>query len=214
MSRNFLYALFGWNIIITIALAWLFWSKGEQSRDRTAAEPTGGPARVVDSSTDTAHGDLRLAYFRMDSVIAGYNMVKEKSEKFKQEGQRLETKLGAEARRAQARYDELMGKDRTYTTQAENEADQAEIERLAANIQGMQAQSQENLARLEATMLQEIQTELMGYLEEYNKGRGFTYILSIQNGGQIMVGQGATDITTNVVDGLNGQYAKEEPTTP
>lgn len=73
-------------------------------------------------------------------------------------------------------------------------------------VQQLQAEGEEQLARLEARILQEISDELKSYLEEYNKTAGFDYIFSVQNGGQIWVGNEQLDITDDLVNGLNARY--------
>jgi len=79
-------------------------------------------------------------------------------------------------------------------------------------IQGQQARSEEQLATLEGDMLTEITSELKSHLEMYNKEAGFDYIFSVQNGGQVWVGNEDLDITNELVKGLNAKYrAKKGP---
>jgi outer membrane protein len=115
--------------------------------------------------------------------------------------------------KAQARYNELMSKDHTYSTKAELEADEAELKKRADEIQEMRATSQERLDRMQMQMLQEITDEIMGYLKEYNAAAGFDYIFSIQDGGQIWVGNEGLNITRDVLEGLNARHRarKEAP---
>ncbi|MCB0769660.1 MAG: OmpH family outer membrane protein, partial [Flavobacteriales bacterium] len=89
---------------------------------------------------------------------------------------------------------------------AEVAQDEAELQGLMAKIQGQQASSEEQLARMEAAMLTEITNELKEYLENYNKSAGFDYIFSVQNGGQIWVGNKDLNITSELVAGLNARY--------
>ncbi|HOY28248.1 MAG TPA: OmpH family outer membrane protein, partial [Flavobacteriales bacterium] len=126
--------------------------------------------------------------------------------RFRSEGQRLEGSLKSEMAKAQARYEELMAKGHTYSTQAEVAKDEQELQQLMARIQGQQANSEEQLARLEAQMLTEITQELRGYMEQYNKTAGFDYIFSVQNGGQVWVGNEGLDISDELINGLNERY--------
>jgi outer membrane protein len=55
-------------------------------------------------------------------------------------------------------------------------------------------------------MLTEITQELRGYMEQYNKTAGFDYIFSVQNGGQVWVGNEGLDISDELINGLNERY--------
>jgi len=63
---------------------------------------------------------------------------------------------------------------------------------------------------LQAHALQQITGEIQDFLTEYNKAAGFDYIFSIQDGGQIWVGNKGLDISDDVVNGLNARYATKK----
>ena len=51
-------------------------------------------------------------------------------------------------------------------------------------------------------------------MEEYNKQAGYDYIFSIQDAGQIWVGNKALDITPAVVNGLNARHRQQRTAAP
>ena len=209
MSKNISILLIVWNVILSA------FAVRSLMVNSAGAEPV-----VVENSTDAglvtpeplvvrdtaALKEARIAYFYMDSVQKNYELIAEKDKRFRSEGQRLENSLKNEMSKAQARYDELMRKDHTYSTQAEVAKDEQELQGLMARIQGQQAQSEEQLARMEAQMLTEITKELKDHLEEYNRSAGFDYIFSVQNGGQVWVGNKDLDISNDLIAGLNARY--------
>jgi outer membrane protein len=156
--------------------------------------------------------DARIAYFRMDTLQRRFELIKEKDNSFRSEGKRLEDNLKKELEKAQQRYEELMTKDQTYSTNEEKRRDEAELQQLGMRVQQLQAQGEDQLARLEASMLQEISDELKAFLEEYNKQAGFDYIFSVQNGGQVWVGNENLDITDDLVNGLNARHRARKAT--
>jgi outer membrane protein len=214
MSKNTSLLLLVWNVLLTLGLGW--------SLMRTPT--TDGTTSVVAGPEDTelpvpvltrdsvALSDARIAYFHMDSVQTRFELIKEKDARFKKEGQRLESNLQNEMAKAQARYEELMKKDQSYSTQAEVRQDEAELQGLMGKIQQMQQRSEQQLMVLEAEMLNEITAELKGFLEEYNKQAGFDYIFSIQNGGQIWVGNKGLNVTDDMVQGLNARHRARKTT--
>lgn len=214
MSKNTSLLLLVWNVLLTLGLGW--------SLMRAPTPPV--TAAVVAGPEDTelpvplltrdsvALANARIAYFHMDSVQTRFELIKEKDARFKKEGQRLESNLQNEMAKAQARYEELMKKDQSYSTQAEVRQDEAELQGLMGKIQQMQQRSEQQLMVLEAEMLNEITAELKGFLEEYNKQAGFDYIFSIQNGGQIWVGNQGLNVTDDMVQGLNARHRARKTT--
>ena len=208
MSKNTSLLLLVWNVLLTLGLGWSLMRTPVTVGTTTevaAAEETEMPVPLL-SRDSAALSDARIAYFHMDSVQTRFELIKEKDARFKKEGQRLESNLQNEMTKAQARYEELMKKDQSYSTQAEVRQDEAELQGLMGKIQQMQQRSEQQLMVLEAEMLNEITAELKGFLEEYNTQAGFDYIFSIQNGGQIWVGNEGLNITEDMVKGLNARH--------
>ena len=200
-------ALILWNVVLTGLVAWL----GFRTPGTAATHPAGtasDTARITPaSSMDTAVlRHARIAYFTMDSIQDNYDLVKESRDRVRNEGQRLEGNLMKEMEKAEARARELAGKDHTYSTKAEVEADEREFQQLQMKIQEMRANSQDKLDELQVRMLQEITKEIQDYLTEYNRTAAHDYIFSIQDEGQIWVGNPGLDITQAVVNGLNERH--------
>lgn len=208
MSKNTGILLIVWNLLLSALVAWgLLRSPAPDTN--TAEAPAGGEAPteapVVERDSIRVK-DARIAYFFMDSVQQRFDLVKEQGERFRKEGRKLETDLQNEMGRAQRRYQELMNKDHTFSTQAELQADEQELQSLVGRIQELQARSEERLVRMEAEMLAGISSEIMDFLTDYNKVAGYDYIFSVQNGGQIWVGNTELDVTEEVVNGLNKRH--------
>lgn len=209
MSKNTIIALIAWNLVLTALVAWgLLRTPGSSGASvEPLTDSTGAINEPIVVNLDTAAlKEARIAYFHMDSLRAGYELIKEKNGRFNNEIRRLETELQKEQEKAQRRYQELQAKDRTYSTQAEVDQDEREVQQLMAKLQGMQAEGEERMARLENDMLKEISKELEDFLNTYNETAGFDYILSIQSGGQIWVGNKGLDVTADLVNGLNARH--------
>jgi outer membrane protein len=214
MSKNTSLLLLIWNVLLTLGLGWSLMRAPTNAGTTTAvagAEDAELPVPLL-TRDSVALSDARIAYFHMDSVQTRFELIQEKDARFKKEGQRLESNLQNEMAKAQARYEELMKKDQSYSTQAEVRQDEAELQGLMGKIQQMQQRSEQQLMVLEAEMLNEITAELKGFLEEYNKQAGFDYIFSIQNGGQIWVGNQGLNVTDDMVQGLNARHRARKTT--
>ncbi len=216
MSKNTSLVLIIWNILLTGLVGWGLFKNNSQGHIPVAADGDESTEMVeqepITPRDPAALKEAHIAFFYMDSVQRKYELIAEKDKRFRTEGQRLESSLQNEMAKAQARYQELMEKDHTYSTQAEVAKDEQELQGLMQRIQGQQARSEEQLAKLEGEMLTEITSELKSHLEMYNKEAGFDYIFSVQNGGQVWVGNEDLDITNELVKGLNAKYrAKKGP---
>jgi outer membrane protein len=208
MSKSTSTLIIIWNVVLTALLGWALM--------RSPAPASAAPAATTTDSTgvitplvvrDTAAlKEARIAYVLSDSIQEGFELVQERENSFQSEGRRLEGVLADKMNKAKARYNELMSKDQTYSTQAQMAADENELKGLSAEIQEMQATSQDRLDRMQVQMMKEITDELVAYLKEYNKTAGFDYIFSIQSGGQIWVGNESLNITSDVVSGLNARH--------
>lgn len=208
MSKRSLLLLVVWNVLLSGALIWMAVRPKVSVDAGTSSVPLGDTSvKAVVVPRDTAGlRSGRIAFFFMDSVQSRFELVKESADRVRNEGRRLEGDLQKEMQKAQARYAELMNKDHTYSTQAELSADKEELDRLGARIQQLRSDSQDRLDEMQMHMLQTITLEIQNYLEEYNKTAGFDYIFSIQEGGQIWVGNKGLDITADVVGGLNQRH--------
>lgn len=209
-KRSLLLLLVFWNILLTGAIIWSLTRARVPERilkeKLTGIQGSDEAVPLPALSDSTPVPEARIAYFMMDSVQANFELVSESAARVRSEGQRMEGNLQREMQKAQARYNELMGKDHTYSTQAELKADQNEVEQLGQKIQEMQASSQDQLDELQTRMLMDITGQIQQFLENYNKTAGFDYIFSIQDAGQIWVGNKGLDITPAVVSGLNARH--------
>lgn len=205
--------LIAWNVALTALVVWALVKRPAGGTPDPVAEVIADTSTVVvmDMPMDTnALKDAHIAFFFMDSIQSRYELVKESASRVENEGRRLEGNLMNEMKKGKARYEELMKKDHTYSTQAELDADREELQRLEMSIQQTQAEGQEQIDRLQIKMLQDITERVQNFLEEYNRTAGFDFIFSIQDGGQVWVGNKGLDITQAVVNGLNERHRAEK----
>ena len=209
MSRTVGIALIVWNAILSVLVAWILL---RAARPEATVHAVEDQAIQDDGTAGMAVGDsvqrkdARIAFFYMDSLRAHLDLLQERSEHFKSEGRRLENEWQNELARAQGRYEELVKKDRTYSTEAEIKADKRELEQLDARIGELKQNSEDRMAKLEMEILAEVSKEIEDFLKDYNQKAGFDYIISLEPGGQIWPGDPDLDVTQDVLDGLNARH--------
>ncbi len=220
MSNKKVLLLVLWNLVLTGFLGWSLMRKpASANASATALEAAGSSmdTLVVNNlpPKDTAAlKNAPIAFFHMDSIQAQYDLVKESAKRVRSEGQRLEGNLAREMEKAENRARELAGKDHTYSTQAEQQADEREFQGLQEKIQELRAKSQEQMDDMQMRALQQITLELQSFLEEYNRTAQFDYIIAVQEGGQVWVGNKGLDITSDVVAGLNARHRAKKALAP
>lgn len=73
--------------------------------------------------------------------------------------------------------------------------------------EAIQQQAQQENQRLTKAVLEEINA----YLKQYGKERGYIFILGATESGNIVYAADGTDITEEVLKGLNAQYDRQHP---
>lgn len=208
MSRKTTLLLILWNLVLTGLVAWGLLRGPATPAAQDPIDDAGEVAEMAPVITrDTgALKESRIAYFRMDSLSNRCDLFKDKNAQLASTARNLEAKLQREQDAARKRYEELVSKDRTYSTQAELEKDDAEMQERMKQLQDMQADAEERIARLENETLRDVSEEVNDYLKLYNASAGFDFIFSIQGNGQIWVGNEGLNITDELVAGLNARY--------
>jgi outer membrane protein len=82
-------------------------------------------------------------------------------------------------------------------------------QQLTSYRDAVQQQAQQENERLTKAVLEEIN----GYLKQYGKDKGYTYILAATTSGNIVYAAPGTDVSEDVLHGLNRQYDAQHATT-
>ena len=210
MSKNTSLLLIVWNILLSALLGWSLLRKAPEAAVAEAATEDAVISSTPIVRDSASMANERIAYFYMDSVQQRFELVKEQSDRYRAEGLRLESGLKTEMNKAQKRYEQLMAKDQTYSTKAEVQADEMELQGLMGKIQELQSNGEQRLGQLEVEMLTRISDDIMQFLTDYNKSAGYDYIFSVQSGGQIWVGNPALDVSDEVINGLNQRHRSRQ----
>lgn len=190
------------NVVLLVAVAVLFYLHFSANK---AAAPKLSTASVG-GKTAVPSGDFRIAYFIMDSIDNSFAMMKDVREELTKE----EEKMTADLTRMQKRYN-----DKVTQYQSQQNLSQVESEKMNREILQMQQQfttsNQQMQQRLQDMTLrkrQEVKTKIEDFLTEYNKGKGYSYIMAYEPG-FIFYRDSAYNITADLVKGLNNGYKKK-----
>lgn len=86
-------------------------------------------------------------------------------------------------------------------------------ERLYAKTENIKQQRQQlvdDFSKEEAIYNDSLYNRLQNFMKEYNKTKGYKYILGHQRGGGILFASDSLEITSDLIKSLNEAYASEK----
>ncbi len=186
------------SLVLIAVLFYLHFNQGERAR----------PGKVVSQSGESQAKGVTIAYFEMDSVENNLEYVKDAMEKFKAKEQQMNTQLNSMKNSYQKRISEWNQKGANMS-QAESENVQREYNQMNENYNAQKQKLEMELQDLQFKMAQEMNKTIEDFLREYNKDKGYSYIMTSQPG-LIYYKDTANNITNDLIAGLNQEYKSKK----
>lgn len=183
--------------ILSLALiAVLFYLHFSKAPAKTAA------AAPV-SKTDAA--DFRIAYFDIDSLQSHFDYFKKVSNEMKARENAMTVELRTLENSYQRKIKEWQDRGANMT-QAEGEAAQREYAQMQQRYQKRQMDLEQELQKQKVDLMTDLRKKVEDYLKEYNKEKGYAFILSYEPGFMLYYKDTLYDVTGDVIAGLNEKY--------
>jgi outer membrane protein len=183
------------NVVLGIAVAVLFYFQF-----------TGNKSAVATGSKAVAAGDFRIAYFEIDSVESQFNYYKEVSNSIQSKAQQNNNELNQLKEVFAAKYQELQ-KNGQRMSEAEVNARQQELQQMDKTFKSKEQMMNNEMQDESMKKLQDVKKKITDYLAEYNKAKGYAFILGNNSDMLSMYYKDtAYDITADLVKGLNELY--------
>ena len=194
------------NVILLAAVAVLFYLHFSSRSKTTSSTPVVKSA----SGKDTFDKAFRIAYFEMDSVETSFQMVKDITKDLNEKEQGYTNQL---ARMEKALYDkasEYENKSRSGSmSQTESEFATNDMNQRKRNFDLQKDKYRQEYQNYSFRRTNEIKQAIQDFLSEYNKSRGFAYIIT-NEAGFMYYKDTVYNITSDVVKGLNDNYKKKK----
>jgi outer membrane protein len=152
--------------------------------------------------------NLRMAYFNLDSLEAHYQYFKDVLDQVKGKESEMNAELSGMEKNYQKKISEWQKKAPTMS-QTEGQEAQQEYAQMQQNYQIRKQTLQESLLKHNEDLKTDIRRKIEEYLKEYNKGKGYNYIISYDANSFIYLKDTANNITDDLVGGLNASYKKK-----
>jgi outer membrane protein len=188
----------GLNAVLALAVAILFYLHFSSPKKSSPV-----------SSTNTAipAGSFKIGYFEMDSIENHYEYFKEVRNTLRGKEQDNGRQLAEMKNTFVAKYQELQ-KTAQGMTQAELAGKQQELSQMEKTFQNKEQMMNQELQNESFKRLQEVKKKIEDFLKEYNKDKGFSYIMT-NSPDLIYLKDTAYNITGDLIVGLNSQYKKK-----
>jgi outer membrane protein len=172
-------------------------------------KPQPEPVIVSGAGANPATGNnFKLAYFNLDSLEAHYQYFKDVLDQVKSKESDMNAELGGIEKSYQKKITEWQKKASTMSP-AESQAAQQEYAQMQQNYLTRKQTLQESLMKHNEDMKADIRKKIEDYLKEYNKSKGYNFIISYEANSFIYVKDTANNITDDIVSGLNASYKKK-----
>jgi outer membrane protein len=173
---------------------------------------TGGGKKIqteVAQTKQSITGGLKIAYVKTDSLILNYDLAQDLHDEFtkKQEAYTNEyTGKRTSFEKDAADFQEKVNRGGFLTEQRAIQ----ERDRLVSRQQEIEKLDQElssKLAELQTANNKQLLDSVINYLNMLNKTRNYDYIL---NAADILIGDETSNITNEVLTGMNEKYSKSK----
>jgi len=193
------------NIVINVVLAaavvvlFVFQFSGDEKKEK------GGEHAA--SAVLANPGEVSIAYFNMDSVMAQWSLYFDLQQELSQKQTELEADF---AGRTETFYQSVQ--DAQYkiqkglVTRAEAEQLQQQLGTEEQNLQTLQNQYAQQLQEEGMVKNRQMLDKIETYVAELSAVQGYSYVYSYTFGGNLIYGAKSLDITAAVVNGLNEKY--------
>ena len=191
------------NILLLLAVSWLYYLYFAGNKKNNAT------GTIVSRHVDSCLGGPVIAYVDLDSLNNNVGYIRQRKKE-------LETEQNIITREYEEAYHEMETERNNFMkkgnaiTQKEAEEFQAKLMQKQQQIESSKQLKGQNLAQKGAKVMEDMQTKLKAFLNDYNKDKKFTYILATGTGLDYLFYKDSTkNITTDVVKGLNEMMDKK-----
>lgn len=174
--------------------------------------------KPAESANDVAAGkktaascDLKIAYVLIDTLTNQYEYYKEVSDNFKKKQENAEATIDEKGKSFASQVQEFQRKVQANSlTQQQYETEQARLQKLQQDIEGLQARLSNSLQEEYQKELQALTDTIKNFTKAYAEEKGYAFILCKSSGiDNVLYGAPQYDVTSEVVAALNKRYKKD-----
>lgn len=189
------------NIVLFAAVAVLYYLHFSAPKSSSAETEISAPK------------DLSIAYINSDTVLKYYDYFKVNRDKLESKGKKLDQDLRNRAQSFQNDY-EAYQRNVSNLTIGQAKAVEEDLAKKQQNLQLYQQSLSQEMSVEEGKMTQELYKRVTDHLKVYGEQNGLQIVFKYDPTSDVLFGGSGLDITKQIVDGLNKEYALEKESTP
>ena len=161
------------------------------------------------TAEESASGLLPIAYVNVDSLLLNYNYSKDLNEIIIKKQENSRASVNQKLRSLQTEMQDFQGKveNNAFLTRERAEQEQARLMKKQQELQDFDNRLAQELVSEQQRLNEQLRDTLVSQLRVYNKDKGYQVILSNTMGDNILLAGDAYDITKEVIEYLNKNYA-------
>lgn len=177
------------------------------SCDQAQGEEAGA---AKSSAAVVSKSGLKIAYVLIDTLTSQYEYYKDVSDSFQKKQANAESTINEKGKNFTAQVQEFQRKVQSNSiTQQQYETEQARLQKLQQDIEGLQARLSNSLQEEYQKELAALTDTIQNFTKSYAEEKGYDFILCKSSGiDNVLYGAPQYDITKEVVAALNKRYAK------
>ena len=193
------------NVVLAVAVVILFILHFVSSKKECTAKSN---AVSANTAKDSAGGKRPvIAYVELDSLNNEVTYIKQRKGELEAEQKDIENDYENSYRQLEAEKSTFLKRGASIT-QAEAEEFQQKLIQQQQQVEASKQARSQKLAEKGAKIMGDMQKTLKDFLTDYNKDKGYTYILATGTGLDYMFYKDSTlNITTDIVKGLNDKMS-------
>ncbi len=169
--------------------------------------------KVSVEAEKTAHNSFRIGYFDIDSLQNHYEYFKDVLEQMKKKEASMNSELNQLNNQYQRRVQQLQSEMQSRgqaVTQADELKAQNELATMQRNFGERKASLEQDMQKTQVENMAALRKTVEDYLKEYNKNKGYAFILSYEPGLLMYYKDTMYDVTGDLIKGLNEQYTAKK----
>lgn len=171
------------------------------------------PKKVTGANENATQNTFRIGYFDIDSLQNNYEYFKDVLEQMKKKEASMNSELNQLNNQYQRRVQQLQSQMQALgqnVTQADETRAQNELGQMQKNFGERKGALEQDMQRTQVETMGELRKTMEDYLKEYNKNKGYAFILSYEPGLLMYYKDTMYDVTGDLIKGLNEQYAAKK----
>lgn len=188
------------NVVLLIAVGVLYYLHFSAGKNKSINNVVKGGVVAKDTSKQKIPV---VAYVELDSLNANVNFIKQRKTELEAEQKVIATEYENAYQNLEAEKNNFLKRGNAITQQ-EAQAFQEKLMQKQQDIEANKQAKGQRLAEKGAKVMDDMQNKLKSFLAEYNKEKGYTYILATGTGLDYLFYKDSTlNITPEIVKGLN-----------